>query len=652
MRTQLVCIIAAIAILACAPWVLPNYQLHTLTTAGLFVMLSSGLNLIHGFVGRLSLGHTAFYGLGGYAAGLIAVKGGGLLLTLPAAIVVTVLAGLAIGRVTLRFRGAHFVLVTLAFAAILHLLANNLVDLTGGPMGLSGIATPLLHQAAGDWRLFGSKASFYWLVLALDVIAVYIVWRIVHSPLGDAMIAIREDENLAEAVGIDEYKYSMLAFVTGAAMAGVAGAVYAHYVSFISPEIFHFNIMIMILVMVILGGVGTISGPIIGSVLVVILLEALRLHESLREPIFGAVLVGATLLFPQGLVPLIAAKLRRARGGAAAGDAPAGDDPVAGTGLATQASMQGSSTMQGAIPAAAAGAMPAAPAVAEPAAVPVAASDAVSASGAVSASDAVSAAPPRALLAIDGLTVRFGGLVAVDDVRFEVPAGRIVSLIGPNGAGKTTTLNLITGFVERSAGRIVFDGVELPRRFRPSEIAARGMIRTFQTTRGLLDVPIGKAVEIGLHRTLGLGWRRIARAFVAPLPDMQRAGRAAAILRRVGLRRDPAELTRNLSYGEQRLLEVAIALAAEPKLLVLDEPAAGMNPEETARMMALIRSVRDSGVTVLLVEHDMKLVMGLSDHIVVLDHGKRIAEGNTTQIQNDPTVIEAYLGRSAQHAAA
>jgi branched-chain amino acid transport system permease protein len=600
--------LAAILVLAAvAPWLLPNYHVHTLTIAGIFIMLTSGLNLIHGYVGRLSLGHTAFYGLGGYAAAMLSAKFGlGLLVTIPAAIVVASIAGLAIGHITLRFRGAHFVLVTLAFAAILHLLTNNLVDITGGPMGISGIVSPLVHQNWGNFQLFGSKASFYWLVLGLDVLCVYIVWRVVNSPLGDAMVAIREDENIAEAIGINEYRYSMLAFVLGAGMAGVAGAVYAHYVTFLSPEIFHFNIMIMILVMVILGSVGTVSGPVIGSVLVVCLLEVLRLHEALREPIFGAVLVVATLLVPQGLGGLALKTIRKHFAEPAA--------PMTSTGSAPAAEV-----------------LPLMPARARRPA------------------QADSGVP---LLRIDGLTVRFGGLVAVDDVSFEVKRGQIVSLIGPNGAGKTTTLNLVTGFIERSAGRIVFDGHELPLRMRPNQIAARGMIRTFQVTRGLLSVPIGKAVEIGLHRTLRLTWPRIARAALLGLPPMQLEERAKAYLKQVGLTRDPSELTSNLSYGEQRLLEVAIALAADPQLLVLDEPVAGMNPEETARMMTLIREIRDSGVTVLLVEHDMKMVMGLSDHVVVLDHGKRIAEGTPAAIQGNPVVIQAYLGRSASNVAA
>lgn len=598
--------LAAIAVVASAPWWLPNYYLHTLTTAGIFIMLASGLNLIHGFIGRLSLGHTAFYGLGAYTAALLATNSGwGLVLTLPAAALVSALLAIAIGHITLRFRGAQFVLVTLAVAAIAHLFATNLVDLTGGPMGVSGIQSPLVHTSWGDWRLFGSKASFYWLVLGFDILTVYVVWRVVRSPLGDAMIAVREDENLAEAIGISEYRYSMIAFVLGAAFAGIAGGIYAHYVSFISPEVFSFNIMIMILVMVILGGVGTVIGPIIGSLLVVVLLEVLRLHESLREPIFGVVLVAATLLFPQGIAAVVEKFGRqwRRQGTRSPETTAASISPVA---LASAAPTK------------------------------------VRGSGSAGA----------ALLRIEGLTVRFGGLVAVDDVSFEVRRGQIVSLIGPNGAGKTTTLNLITGLIDRSAGRIVFDGHELPSRIRTNRIAARGIIRTFQVTRGLLGVKIGKAVQTGLHRTLSLSWPRLARAALIGLPEMGLEKRAAVYLREVGLTRPLDELTSNLSYGEQRLLEVAIALAAEPQLLVLDEPVAGMNPEETSRMMALIRRLRDAGTTILLVEHDMKFVMGLSDHIVVLDHGKRIATGSPQEIQSNSAVIEAYLGRGVGNAAA
>jgi branched-chain amino acid transport system permease protein len=593
--------IPVLLVLAALPFVLPNYYLHTLVMAGIFVMLTSTLNLIHGYVGRLSLGHTAFYGLGGYAAALLATKlGFGLLLTLPLAAGIAALAGLFIGHVTLRFRGAHFVLVTLAFAAIAQLVANNWIDLTGGPMGLSGVLSPPVLRSWGGLRVFASKASFYWLVLGWDAVFVYLAWRIVNSPVGDAMIALREDEHLAEAVGISEYKYSMIAFVVGAAGAGIAGALYAHYVMFVSPEIFRFENMISMLVMVILGGVGTVMGPVVGAVLVTVLLEALRLEEWLREPLFGAILVAATLLFPQGIVRLVGGKFRSAAGERRSAAAPSHVRPASGPIVERHGGGAGT--------------------------VP--------------------------LLQVEALSIRFGGLAAVDGVSFAVNGGEIVSLIGPNGAGKTTTLNLISGFLNRHGGRITFKGRDIPRGTRPNRIAALGIIRTFQTTRGLLGVSIEQAVRIGLHRRLDFGWPSVVfGGRSARAAQRQAEERIDHLLRRVGLARDANELVGKLSYGEQRLLEIAIALAADPELLILDEPAAGMNPEETLRMMALIREIRGSGVTVLLVEHDMKLVMGLSDRIVVLDHGRLIAEGTPVEIQQNQQVIDAYLGRAA-HAAA
>lgn len=572
------------------------YHIHLLIMAGIFALLTLGLNLVWGYVGLLSLGHPAFFGLGGYTAAMLALGPAcGLLVTVPAAAAVGAGVGALIGHVTLRLRGPYFVIVTLAFAEILRLVAINWVDVTNGPMGLAGIPAPLVHRRLGPE--LSEKGAFYVLVAGLVVLAALALGRLARSRLGRAMIGLREDEALAEAVGISAYRFSMTAFVVGAGLAGVAGAVYAHYIGFVSPEIFGFHFTISMLIMLLVGGLGTVGGPLVGAVLFIAIPEYLRLSKELREPIFGAILIAAVLTVPAGIVPAIISCRRRRSPERAIAAAAAPPPPVS-----------------------------------------------------VSASASPAAGP---VLEVDRLSIRFGGLDAVREASFRLARGEILSLIGPNGAGKTTILNLATGFLRPTCGRILLGGQAVAPATPPHLIASRGVIRTFQKTRAFAGVSIRTAVMIGLHRRLAARWLAILldRATVRR-EEREAAARADALLEFVGLRRSGDELTRTLSYGEQRLLEVAIALAAGPEVLLLDEPAAGMNPEETARVMGLIRRIRDLGVTVLLVEHDMKLVMGLSDRIVVLDHGAVIACGRPAEISADPAVIEAYLGRGFAHARA
>ncbi len=311
-RVRISTIAAAGLALVLLPLIVTSkYHLHLLIMAGIFAILTMGLNLIYGYVGQLSLGHTAFFGIGAYTSALLALRlqlsfG----ITLLSAAVVAGAAGVFIGHITLRLRGAYFVIVTLSFSEIIYLVAVNSVDFTGGPMGLPGVPgaggwLPIL----GTWELT-SKTSYYYLVVCVLVPLVFIVCRMIRSPIGTAFVALRENEDLATSVGIGAYRYAMVAFVTGAMFAGLGGSLYAHYVGFISPEVFTFHYMILMLVMVIMGGLGTISGPIVGSVLFTLIPEYLRVADKLREPIFGAILMVSIIFMPRGIVPLCG-RLRR-----------------------------------------------------------------------------------------------------------------------------------------------------------------------------------------------------------------------------------------------------------------------------------------------------------------------------------------------------
>jgi branched-chain amino acid transport system permease protein len=315
MRREGRLLLALLAVAAVLPLVIhDDYILHLLVVAGFYVILASSLNLIVGYVGELSLGHAAYLGLGAYAAALATTRLGlSPALSLLAGAAAGGLGGLVIGALTLRLKGPYFVIVTLAFAEVLRLVAGNWVDLTNGPMGISGIAPPDVALGRGLVLAVHSQAAFFYLVLVLAALALLVMYRFVHSTMGRAAIAIRENRNVAQSVGIDPFFYALAAFVLGALFAGVAGAFYAHYFTYVGPEVFGFSFMMSMLIMVLVGGKGTLIGPVLGALLVTLADEYLREAQQLRLTLFGLLVIAVVLFLPEGLVGL-PARLRRAAG--------------------------------------------------------------------------------------------------------------------------------------------------------------------------------------------------------------------------------------------------------------------------------------------------------------------------------------------------
>ncbi len=571
-----------------------EYYVHLLVMAGIFFLLAAGMNLLLA-AGQLTLGHTAFFGIGAYTSALLSLHYG--LSTLFGMVIAGLFSGFVgylLGRITLRLRGAYFVLVTIGFAEVIRLVATNWIALTQGPLGLPGI--PPFDFGTASLTLSTKRQSYYFMLVLVGG-TLYLTARLLHSRFGRALSAIRQNENLAESSGISAYSHSLTAMVVACALAGVAGSFYAHYIMFLSPELFAFYNTVTMVVMVVAGGQGTVAGPALGSLVFTFVPELLRMASFYRMLAYGVILLLSVMFMPRGIIYYLAKSLRRL------------------------------------IPAP----LPAPRAVAH-------------------AFDGSYGLPARGsgtpALELSGITVHFGGLAALQDVSVLLWPGEILALIGPNGAGKTTAFNVITGFYLPTSGRVIHQGAEITR-LRPHLVCQRGLVRMFQKTSVFPGSTVTENVVIACHRLgrASLSGTLLNSASTRREEELLRA-RAQALLAFAGLAHRAHDLARNLPYGEQRLLGLAIALAPAPAVLLLDEPAAGLNAVETERVMGLIGEIRAHGVSVLLVEHDMKLVMGISDRIVVLNYGQKIAEGTPAEIQRHPEVIRAYLGSGEIYARA
>jgi branched-chain amino acid transport system permease protein len=575
------------------PLVMPSdYDRGLFTLAAIFALLGLSMNLVFGYLGYISFGQAAFFGLGAYVAALLNLNLGvnywtaAALATLPA-----MALGAVVGFASARIGGVYFAITSLTVAEILRLIAANWIDLTRGPLG---IVVP--RPTIGFIDAFGYGFASYYLTLVILILGatIWLVIRLLGGAYGRAWLAIRESADLAEAVGIATLRTRVENIALSGGIAGLAGALIVPHVAIVSPELLSPHYSAMALLIVVLGGIGTIAGPIIGGILFAWLPELFRDIGDLRLAAFALLLLIVIRVQPDGIVAMVKRIGRSLR--------------QPGTAVGQQ---QGEIALDG--------------------------------------PTAVGSLPPSAngrepLLAVDGLTKHFRGVQALTAVSFVVHRGEILGLIGPNGAGKTTCMNVISGFLPATSGAVRFLGRPTSGS-QPHDLARFGLIRTFQQTTLYGGLSALDNVLSGTHRL----WPASALQAIAgtrTFHTIEAKRRAAALsgLERVGLVHRADVAAEDLPYGEQRLLALALALAAEPVLLLLDEPAAGLNPAEAANLGHLLRQLRGHGLTIILIEHNLRLVMSACDRLVVLDHGEKIAEGSVADVQRHPEVIRAYLG--------
>ena len=584
--TWIAAILALVIVALPFTGLMPPYWVTLFNYIGISSLVAIGLVLLTGVGGMTSFGQAAFVGLGAYTTSVLTIHFGlSPWLALPLSLSVTALGALLIGALTVRLSGHYLPLGTLAWGVALFYLFGNLSWL-GAHDGMSGI--PPLRL--GSHALIEGRQYFVivWLAVVLAVVAVQ---NLLSGRTGRAVRALRRSAAAAEAFGVNVAATKLKVFVFAAVLAGLAGWLYAHFQRSVAPGPFGVNAGIEYLLMAVVGGAGRVYGAILGATAITFLRDQLQniLPALVGAPgnyeivVFGAVLVFALQAAPSGLWPILFGPPR----------------------VATLARRRGSASLsrQG--------------------------------------------VPERGapLLDVESVCKSYGGLVAVNDVGFDVRAGEIVGLIGPNGAGKSTTFNLICGALTLNSGAIRFRDASIAGA-TPQQIAARGLGRTFQHADIIADMSVLENVALGAHLRGEAGLLRavlrLDRAEEARLLD-----EAARQLQRVGLAHDAHKLAGSLALGQLRLVEVARALCLDPVLVLMDEPAAGLRFGEKKALARLLRELRSDGVSVLLIEHDMDFVMSLADRLVVLDFGTKIAEGAPASVRSDPKVRDAYLGGAA-----
>ncbi|RMC35636.1 ABC transporter permease subunit [Paracoccus alkanivorans] len=558
-----------------------EFVYHIFITICIFAALSTAWNIVGGYAGQLSLGHAVFYGIGGYAGVMLANLGISPWFGMFAGAGVAVIVAIIVSYPCFRLHGPFFALATIAFLEVFRVLALHFKEFTGGATGMM-----ISLNIGWEWMVFRERLPALVIAFGMMLVCLAAAWVIRNRRLGFYLVATRERESAAKAAGVNTVKVRLMAVSVSAALSAMLGTFHAMYLTFIEPEaMFSLEFSIQIAMFALIGGIGTIWGPLLGAVLLVPITEfargalgaeAIGLHGF----VYGIVLMLVVLFMPNGIMGLLS-RLR----------------PAESARKETEA----------------------APVAAEP-----------RASGRTDAGEAV--------MRVEGLNKHFGGLHVTNDVGFTLREGEILGLIGPNGAGKTTLFNMLSGFLKPDEGSVsVRDAVgDWQHPASPGEFAALGVGRTFQIVQPFAAMTVEENIMVGaFHRHAQVG-------------DAREAARETA--RRMGLGPYLDLEASSLTIGGLKRLEVARVMAMEPRILLLDEVMAGINQTDVRRAVDLMLSIRDTGVSIIAIEHVMQAVMSLSDRVIVLNSGQIIAEGEPRSVVSDPMVIEAYLGKEFANA--
>ena len=576
------------------------YYLNVANIIGLNAIIVVGLTLLIGYAGQVSLGHAAFYGLGAYISAVLTVSHGfNPWLALILAALITSLIAVIIGIPTLKLQGHYLVMATLGFNLIANIIIVQWDSVTGGPSGFPGIPPLKIGSLS-----FDSDGKMYFLIWSVLFVVVLLALNLANSRVGRGLKALHAGESAANCVGIPTSAYKVKMFVFSAVLASLAGSLYAHYLSFVSPKTFDIFFSVELVTMVIVGGMGSIWGGLFGTGFLTSLPNILHYVDEYKDIFYGLILVLILIFVPEGLLVSASSRLRSKRN--------PGENHGRGYDAPTQRPENCLSCN----------------------CVPHYPFECLDL-------DIMLREP---ILRVHNVSRGFGGVLAVSEVSFDIPEGSITALIGPNGAGKTTIINVISGVNRSHHGHILFAKRRIDC-LRPYEIARMGLTRTFQNVQVFDNMTVLENVMVGMHpKTNSEFLISMMRPPSFTKEEKEIRDRSMESLIFLNLEQSANSPARELSFGDQKRLEIARAIVSDPRLVLLDEPVAGLNMTESFEIADIILAMRSRGMSVLLVEHDINVVMRISDKVVVLDYGTKIADGTPQEVQNDRDVLNAYLG--------